>query len=110
MRAFLKAFCEDHDSCRLCPLKECGSDLGSSFDSMSDEEIEKYYKIAIGAQSEREKPDLTFGDIVKVPWSHNDYIFIEALTSSIRLYSITKRRFVIVAKNEHLKWVRKNKK
>lgn len=47
MRDFLKAFCEDHDSCRVCPLKECGSDFGNDFDGMSDEEIKKYYKIAI---------------------------------------------------------------
>lgn len=49
MRDFLKTFCEDHDSCRVCPLKECGSDLGRGFDSMSDEEIEKHYKIAINS-------------------------------------------------------------
>lgn len=105
MRDSLKAFCDDHDSCRLCPLKECGSDLGSDFDSMSDEEIEKYYKIAINTQSETEKPDLTFGDIVKAPWSDDDYIFIETLTSSVRLYNIPKKRFVVISKNEHLKRV-----
>ena len=101
MRDSLKEFCGERYFCKGCPLRFSDCD----FDNMSDEEIETHYKMAIGAQSYTEKPDLIFGDIVKVPWSDDDYIFIETLTSAIRLYNVPKKKFVNVSKSEHLKWV-----
>lgn len=101
MRDSLKEFCDGRYFCQGCPLRFSNC----NFDFMSDEDLEKYYKIAIDAQSETEKPDLTFGDIVKAPWSDDDYIFIETLTSSVRLYNVPKKRFAVISKNEHLKRV-----
>lgn len=52
MRTFLKEFCEEHCLCNClcsgCHLRECNSDC--DFDNMSDEEIEKHYKMAISSK------------------------------------------------------------
>ena len=44
-RDFLKEFCDDHCFCQGCPLRFSDCD----FDNMSDEEIEKCYKMAISS-------------------------------------------------------------
>lgn len=46
MRYSLRKFCDDHCFCQGCPLRfsDC------NFDDMSDEEIEKWYKIAISSK------------------------------------------------------------
>lgn len=49
-----------------------------------------------------EPEDLKFGDIVHVSWNDDDYMYIEEQGSHIRLYNITGKRLIYVAKHEHL--------